>query len=485
MSGLLRPLQYAVEYSCQILAYLVIGIYYPRSVVPLFVYMAFETILFPLLHHNITNQIFLSDHNPSESKFRTKLVLISIIKTLLIVPGCYYSVERLAEHIAFTHSWKETIDLDADYEIWSPLFDNLKCTILMCVLAALGALRKGLLIAYNQLTTQQTTKVVQTSLSESVGYLIGALGTFVLYNLVSQTWFTERVSFHNTPLYLIGFVVFVAVLELVNAIRTKSIKRDEEQKSNTSFEEAIIGQLQQDFVNGSFSSVLKNWAEVIASARIFENDALMIVFLLNMHFDTTSIGIYLGLRALTMAFNRSQNASFEFYKNASESFWMLLNSYTRYRGDTHHLVTFEKVPTFSIKVLFIIWKWIHTICIVAATISISSPEIYGQEEIVHDSHFSTFWIFFGLLAMGMVIDQLASRINLEQASIRKAKNDMSVTTRQWTPMVAQFLLILWLIFAPERIDPGLYNFKWCIDVSCVLTLVSSALFTLYALIKMK
>jgi hypothetical protein len=246
---IIRPLQFAVDFSCQILTALIIGIYYPRSVVPIFVYTVFEVIIFPLLQHNVTHPLFLSNQSKlSEKQFKLRLVAIVVIKSLLIVPGCLYTYERLADHIQFNHEWKETIDLDADYEIWSPLFDNLKCTIMMCILASLGALRKGLLIAFNSLIetnidTKNIPKPAAVSGYEFIGYIVGTLGTFLLYNKVAYEWFTERTSFYYTPLAVLAFVATVGLVEILVALGVKKVnveKKELKREKPVNFEEAVV-----------------------------------------------------------------------------------------------------------------------------------------------------------------------------------------------------------------------------------------------------
>jgi hypothetical protein len=244
--------------------------------------------------------------------------------------------------------------------------------------------------------------------------------------------------------------------------------------------------LKQDFLSSSLASVLKNWAELLSSARIYENDALMLVFLINMHFDMWSVGLYISLRAFVIFLNRSPNSNYHFYENNGETYWLLLYPYARFRGDNHYLITpsQNQKPSIGTKLLFILWKWIHVVLIIAAMLVISQKWIFEDHlEVVQENQFPTFQLFFALNALGLMFDQLASRINLEQIQPRKQnQTNFSLITRQWMPIVMQFVLMLWLVLSPERLDPGLFNFKWCIDISCALTLISCVLFTLHALV---
>ncbi|KAL9656155.1 hypothetical protein ABK040_007773 [Willaertia magna] len=438
-----------------------------KSITNLFIYFVIESLGIILL-----NSIF------SLLQF-SNLFLSLFILFLYHICGIIsngYMFSEISRHLRLKYVWKETIEYDPDWELFSPFFDDFRLLGFYCVIAIINSFGK---IIYFYMTSStidslKEEKREEVRYVEVFGYWIGSIG--IMYFLLCY-YTSLYIAFYQLAIiwFLFNFIVFCVSLILlftnnnyhqstiVNNIIVDNNNNKEDEEEEENVEKIFLQCLLKLFISNpnGISNIFMQWSNLFMNLRIFENEMLIFTFAFHLNFHFSFYIYYAVLRGLILlSIPKSNN-----------SFWLLRFSYT-----TRFLQENVSNPYF-------LYQFIHFICGFILTL-INSLDWWfiGKQKVLSDQPLEqfVFGISIIIFTLFLFIENLfftTSYVIVTGDNCFNKESKAALLERKLIHRIKQYLPILLqlLIVGSMSIwmdDPGLLTFKFYCDLSFVFQMIA-------------
>ena len=497
---------------CTILIFL--SQFFTNSIKPFLFYFLLDTVSTCLFSQ--LQSLFISHMKSGDVHFRMSYwvrILFAILLFLYHVIGIGFLVYYLTEivrHIRISHIMKETFEYDADYEIYSPLFVDLRLTSFFCLIPMIlgfgrvlqHCVMTFLILLMNKSHNDSTHEHLTTSANEipnsgdhgfswveTIAFWIGSiLSIYTCFYQFSSIYF----AFYQISVYWMEMSVIVMLigclglffastegdnvhchLELKASIAQNDNDRSitsttatntvtthddenhtEEEEEEHTFTE-IFSFLKMYFSIFSFESTLQNWADLFLNARVYENQSLILLFLLTLDIHPLVVVFFLiekGCDLLTSNYQANQ-------------LWTLQSSYQS---------TIDRNS--SVSIYSILYHTFILVVYIALTSVNSLPINYiGYQKVVYGTRDHV--VFGCSILIPVLLSQVEGLLFSSGSSHRFTTGLIDrkelvyvLTIKRYLAIVIQLIVtgIICLVFD----DPGLMTFKFFSDVSLMLQIAA-------------
>jgi len=418
-----------------------------KSTIPFIAYFCLESVGTIML-----SQLF-SLVATSKRSFKIIHIISLIVYNLLGVTANCYMYTEMIRTIRTKYIWKETVEYDADYDLFYPLLDELRMMGFFCVVPMIQSFGN---VVHNHVSHGDGGK---WSLVETFAYWIGSISVIYvcLYHYTSI-----YVSFYQISVIWFGLSVLTLLIGVLQCILVETPQ--DEVVAEEFIEEEEDGNLEMNvmmklflFRKSSNSNniaviyqTLRNWADLFFNCRIFENESVMLLFALQLDFSPEFIVFFVIMRGMALL---------NIKKKDDSSFWILHYSY--------HTRTSKRV-TFS----YVMYQGLSLFLIFILTLLNSMPFFYlGNQKVVNSKSEQ---VVFGL---SMLLPTFLSQIEnilfseedqLDKIYFEEKEHKLVVILKRYLPLFLQLVVIGSMTFLFN--DPGLFAFKFYSDVSLLLQL---------------